>query len=432
MRKNNLYSYLFAGLMIVFVFIFASCSTSTPHESSQQTDFEHNNTAEEFSIESYTKKIISDEIPLSEYNTQYKSDTEIVQDTEYPNFNYKNCVFTEFPEIEELEVLSGKKHGITVQESWDTIENWLKDIGKQDEINMETDVRVVSQQFDIDESAEYPNCYVSFYNHIGDLNSGEGAFIDTNKCHIQIAANGIYSMSDGKITEYLGYTSMAALDALGTNSENVVSQGSLSDTKNKTYPLIDGELSIDEGALMVKNYFLEGTPFPCAEGVTVDIPEVKVFKLGDVYGYDYMVRRVYHSVPFAYMDHGAYQWDENYIVNADIKHAYVVSCSGVTAYAGYNESEKLLSLYTGEKIIGLKQMADLVSEKFAPSLSVQVESVELVYFPISFDYFDDKEEKIIFPCWQFSGKNEINGKYIRIYADVFTSDIYYYTFNQED
>ena len=317
---------------------------------------------------------------------------------------------------------------IPMQESWDTIEAWLKSIGKSDEVDMKKEVRIATEQLGTDENEDW----FLLYDHMSELDSGTGAFLSNNKCHILILANGICSMSDGKITEYMGYTTKAKHDALGTNTEDVVETGTFSGMKDKTYELIDGELSVQEGSELVKEYFMAGTPFPCADNVTIDIPEVNVFRLGDVYGYDYMLRRAYCSVPFVYMDYGNFQVDADYSPCGDIKHAYVVDDSGVTSFVGYNEAEKLISLAVGQDIIGLEQMAEMVSEKLASSISVHVESAGLVYFPVHFDSFESEESNLIIPCWEIAGTDGSNGKGIRIYCDVFTGDVYYYTFRMEE
>lgn len=423
---------LACGVVLIFAVGLFGCSNSISEESSDfsvqgQEDKEMDLT---FSVEDYQEKIINGRIAIAECQEQYHDEIEEIQKMEQQNFNFENCKFADFPEIEELEVLVGKKHGISVQESWDTIENWLKSIGKLDEIDMKSEVRVVSPELGMDESKEYPYWYESFYEHMSDLDTGGGAFVDDNACYMMIASNGIYSMSDGKITEYLGLDSWAHLDALGNNSAEVVETGKLFELKEKRYELISGQLSVQEGADLVKDYFMAGTPFPCEEGVAVDIPEVRVFKLGDIYGYDYMVRRTYQSVPFAYQDAGYFYGDTSYNVEGDIKHAYVVDDSGVTAFTGYNEAERLITLVKENEMISLKQMINILNQKLASFLNVQVESTGLVYAPVTFPHSENPEEYIMFPCWEIAGRNEVKDENIRIYVDVFTGEIYYYTFEE--
>lgn len=92
----------------------------------------------------------------------------------------------------------GGVHGITTQESWDTIKDWLESIGKLDTTDMDSEVRIINSDLGMDDTKETPYSYPALKDHM-DLASGAGALVNTNECHIQIADNGIYSMSDGKI-----------------------------------------------------------------------------------------------------------------------------------------------------------------------------------------------------------------------------------------
>lgn len=428
MKRRSCYFYL-ACIAALTSINFTGCQRSAKEDSLSGFEiFDQEERTTEFSIEKYADGLETERVPISGYGSQYQSEADRVAKSEYETFDYSDCTFQDFPDIEEMEIMGCQVHGITVQESWDTIEKWLEKIGKADRVDMKKEVRVVSPQLGLDENDEY----FLFYDYMDQLESGEGAFITNSLCHMQIAENGIYSMSDGKITEYLGYTTKTSRDALGSNQEETVEEGPYSVMKDKTYELIDGELSVQEAAELVRDFFLAGTPFPCEENVTVDIPEVRVFQLGDVYGYDLMVRRIYRSVPFAYTDYGYRQKPDMYSLSGDIKHAYVVDSSGVTAFAGYNESEKLVSLASGDQFIGVEQMAEKLSTEMAASIDIHVKSVGLTYLPISFSNFESSDERVVLPCWEVAGIDNSNGKEIRIYCDVFTGDIYYYTFRTED
>ena len=79
--------------------------------------------------------------------------------------------------------------------------------------------------------------------------------------HIQIADNGIYSMSDGKIGAYLNTDAHASSDALGTYTDDVVKSGTIDELGKESYQLINGELTIEQGAELTGEYFEKGTPF---------------------------------------------------------------------------------------------------------------------------------------------------------------------------
>lgn len=419
MKQNIWRWYAVYGIAVVFACAVVGCRKD------QEKDVPAAETAEaesiSFSVKKYQKKLSADRIPISEYGEKYKDETQSVRAMEYKNLDFADCDFQEFPDMNHVELLVAEEHGISVEESWDTIEQWLADIGREESVDMEKEVRVVSPQLGLDANGDY----FLFYEYMDELETGVGAHIMSNLCHIQITENGIYSMSNGKITEYLGENSGAINDAMGEYAENVVEAGPLSELQDKKYQVIDGEMTVGEGAEIVKSYFSKGTPFACEEGVEVDVPEASVFRLGDVYGFDYMVRRVYDNLPFAYMDHGNYQLYDGNLVSADIKHAYVADSSGVAAYAGYNEAERLKSLIAENNILGLEKSMEIMSKKMAPQMDVAVKSVGLVYLPMEFENSKNPEERVIFPCWQVEGTNKTKGEGIKIYLDVLTSDIYY-------
>ena len=385
-----------------------------------------------YSVEKYLDKRSDNRNPVSECAKNYQVEVKDVQNKDYKNLDFSNCKFCEFPKINQVELLKGCDHGITAKESWDIIKEWLKDIGKYDKVDMKKEVFVVCKELGLDEDGYY----FTLYDRMDELEKKKGVhigpFISNNLCHIQLEVDGMYSMSNGKITEYLGEKGRATHDAMGAYAEDVVESGAVSGLEDKTYQMIDKKMSVKEAAQMVKKYFENGTPFPCADGVTVEVPEVSVFKIKDVYGYDFMVRRVYNTVPFAYMDHGSYEMDEKKgLISSDIKHAYVVDSSGVAAFAGYNEAERLEILDAEDSMIGFGQAIELIHEKMAPYINMEVNSAGLVYLPMGFQQSVDKEERIIFPCWELSGTNQTKGEGIKVYADAITGELYYYTWREE-
>lgn len=385
-----------------------------------------------YPVEKYLAKISNDRKPVSECAKNYQNEVSKVQNMEYQNLDFSNCKFFEFPKINQVELIRGREHGITAKESWNIIKAWLKDIGKYDKVDMKKEVFVVCKDLGLDKDGNY----FTLYDRMDELEKKKGVhigpFISNNLCHIQLEVDGMYSMSNGKITEYLGEKGRATHDAMGAYAEDVVESGAVSGLEDKTYQMIDKKISVKEAAQMVKEYFENGTPFPCADGVTVEVPEVSVFKIKDVYGYDFMVRRVYNTVPFAYMDHGSYEMDEKKgLISSDIKHAYVVDSSGVAAFAGYNEAERLEILDAEDSMIGFGQAIELIHEKMAPYINMEVNSAGLVYLPMGFQQSVDKEERIIFPCWELSGTNQTKGEGIKVYADAITGELYYYTWREE-
>ena len=419
---------LIPAICIAAFFTMSACADSKMADTQQKNTADKSDTQQGIDIAAYEKKLADNRENYKLGCEQYSTDTDTVKNTDYRNLSFTNCTFKDMPETDELYVMEGGVHGITTQESWDTIKDWLESIGKLDTTDMDSEVRIINSDLGMDDTKETPYSYPALKDHM-DLASGAGALVNTNECHIQIADNGIYSMSDGKIGAYLNTDAHASSDALGTYTDDVVKSGTIDELGKESYQLINGELTIEQGAELTGEYFEKGTPFVPTDGITLSVPEVRVFRLGQVYGYDYMVQRQYHGVPIAYHDYGNYQiYGNEYNFEEDIKHAYVVDSDGVSAYAGVNDSEPLENLYSSDEILGIKDAADILSGKMAKFLNVDVQSVCLTYVPLNLG--DGSECKIYLPAWQFDGINRTKDENIRMYLDAFTGEVYYYTYGE--
>lgn len=436
MKKSN-GNFMIVGLVLGVCISISGCSTNLRSSDVDGQDIsgetknvimrKNGQDIEMYDIESYKGRILSDRKPIGECVEGYGQEIETVKNTEYGNFSFSSCSFADMLEFDELYVVMETDHGITTEESWGTIEQWLDSIGKRELVDMEKEVRIVASEIEWDESQEFPYSYPALSEHM-DLSSGAGAFVTTTDCHIQISYDGIYSMSDGKMNGYLNDSALAHLGALAEYSGNVVQEGKVSELADESYPLISGELSIGEGAELVKSYFEAGTPFAPNEGVTINVPEVFVFTLGDVYGYDYWVQRIYKGVPIVCGGYKTYVPGSSGVPNEDTKDAYVVDSEGVSAYAGKNASAVLTELYSEGQMIGIEEAVQIMSEKMASRFIVDVEKAGFVYAPIS---FDEGISNTLFPCWMFSGTNRTKDEGIVIYVDAFTGELYYYTLIEE-
>ena len=395
-----------AGIAFLACVCMAGCNSSPKvsdnenEDSSSDVVINNGQEWEAYDIEHYKEGLCGGRISIEECAEQYSQD------------------------IEELYVMSEEDHGITTQESWDYLEEWLDSIGKRDLVDMEKEVRIVTPEVEWDETQEFPYSYPALCEHM-DLSSGGGAFITTTDCHMQISYDGAYSMSDGKMNQYLQDTRLASKGALGAYSDNVVAEGAVSQLADESWPLISGELTVGEGAELVKSYFEAGTPFPLQEGVALEVPEVRVFTLGDVYGYDYFIQRIYKGIPIAYRDYGTFSEPTYGIPNEDVKNAYVVDTEGVSAYCGKNASAVLTELYSDHLMLGLSRAVQMMSENIAPQVNIDVKEAGLEYVPVTFS--SESGSITLFPCWRFSGTNLVKGEEMVIYADVLTGELYYYT-----
>lgn len=425
-RYQLLSSFLIAGLVILL----PACRNTEKNVDLASSE-EAENSSVSYDIRQYRDRLADDRVNISEYEKVYSAEMDTVRVSDYDNIHFESCEFKAYPEAEQVGVLTEAAHGISTQEAWDTIETWLERIGKLDEVEMEKEVGTI--YIDISEGEEGLDLGEGFscpllYNHM-DLETGVGAYLRRKDCSILFNGNGIVAMSDGKMSGYLNSLGMEATvgdDAYGSNSADVVKEGTLSEIGEESWQLIDGELSVNDGAELVREHIMEGKPYPCTDGVTIDIPDVRVFRLGNVYGYDYTVRHRYKGVPFAYMIQGSYNYSDDYYTVSDMENEYVADSTGVTAFYGNVESSKVEELLIETKIIGMERAVGSLSEKLAPHLNVMVDSVEMVYFPL---VYGNNDEEIVFPCWEFRGVNTVKGEKIWIYLDMLTGDIYYYTAN---
>ena len=235
-----------------------------------------------------------------------------------------------------------------------------------------------------------------------------------------------YDMADGKMTEYLGKDELAIYEVEKVYTGDIEASGTLEEIGAQSYPLISGELTIQEGADLLTDYFDHGTVTTPADGVTLGVEKVNVFHLGDVYGYEYLTHRIYKGIPVSCQVYGGFQLVGcPYLPAEDSKYVYIVDDTGVSAYRGNSECMPLTELYTDSRIMGVEDAAQLLSEKLASGLRMDVEKLSMVYAP--YDAETDNSDRMLLPSWKFEGTNHTKGEKLVAYVDVLTGDLYYYT-----
>lgn len=379
--------------------------------------------------EEYMDRLYSDRVGIQGYKEAYDTETGQLKDSGSTDgrMSFGECEFEPINAMDSVALLKPLYEYISVEESWNTIKGWLEMINATD-IDMDKEVRDDSGQFAQDESRESPYCYVAVSEHYDELESGRGFFVNTNECHIQMGGMGVYSMSDGTITRYLGENRHAGIDAVGgIEDEDIIKSGRTEELADEEWELLSGDMTVGDAADAVKRYFKDGVLYPLAEGIELDVPEVTVFALKDKYGYEFSVRRKYRGVPFAHVSNGTRRYYDEYIPGEDTKLAYVVD-GGVNAYVGCDDADTLEQ--KGElqdSIISLKEAVSLLNEKLGEQVEIEVKRVEFAYCPIK-ELDSGELPFIILPCWQFTGVNLVNKRDIRIYLDALTGDVYYYTY----
>lgn len=185
----------------------------------------------------------NDRVNLKEYHQQYQQDTLEVKKSSYEKLDFAGCTFADLPDSDTVCVLDVENRGIGVEEGISLVKKWLKDTGNT-KIDLRKELRDASGQIQRNDTEKYPYNYPSVMENRKKLKSGDGFFINTKECYLQMGADGFYSASDGSITKYLKQDGHAAADALGSNEENIVEEGSYEEMADKSYELLSGKISV--------------------------------------------------------------------------------------------------------------------------------------------------------------------------------------------
>ena len=414
----------FFMVIIVLAILMSGCTKGGSRYASKKARTEEKSL---FSITEYKEKLYGERTDIKGYDKTYPEEVKSVKNGTSKKVNFEKCDFADFPDTEEASVLRLYSDGISVDESIRVIKERLKKIGQGD-LDLEKELRDDSGQLAPDETKETPYYYPSVYEHKEKLKSGKGFMVNTNRCHIQMGEDGIYSMSDGTITKYLGLNTLAEHDSIGMNQENIVEQGTFGEMSGKSYELLSGKVSVLEASRIVNRFFEQGTPYPMEKDISIDIPRVEVFQLRDKYGYTFHMRRRFKNIPFSWIS-GAESRSGSEILdylNEDFKQAYVVDNESVCAFAGYNEAEKIDIEEKQTKIICLKKAVEILEEKLAAHLRADIAEASFVYLPVL--YSEEPQTEFAFPCWRFVGKDVSNGQKLCILLDALTGEITYYNF----
>lgn len=366
-------------------------------------------------------------ISISEYQNEYSDDINAIKKIDYGKLDFDDCEFVSIDGIETIGIYRLYSESIGAEESIDVIKKWLVNIG-QDDIDLEKELRDASGQYEAGDG-DYPYNYPAVLNYYPEFDSGTGFFINTKECYIQMGNAGIYSMSDGSITEFLNLDTLAAMDALGVNEENIVDKGMVSEKGSDVWELPGGSVSIKDASETARKFFEAGTPYKNPDGITVDVPEVNVFTLNDKYGYAFTIRRVYKGVPFAYASTGTRTYySSEYEILEDMKTAYVINNERVAAYTGYIDGEQIEALTDEQtEMISLSSAVTVLDKFLGSQVRQEVSRVSLVYCTVS----DEIGNKIAYPCWEFDSLNQTNSQVMRLYVNALSGDVYFYSYVEE-
>lgn len=417
------------GIIIMSGFLLGGAWACGSAEEKGQVSAENSTDAQEdagigwLDLENYKERMSEKRVSISDAREGYAEEEQQIRNTEYENISFSNAEFEIFPECEEVSLLWQQTLVMTPQESWNYIEKQLEEIGKLDQVDMEKEVRVVTPELEWDDTKDAPYCYPALAEHMDDITDAGGACVDVKDCYVMAAGK----LADGKITAYLGADEHAEKEVYyDSYAKDVETSGSLSELGDRSWPLISGEITVRQGADLVMDYFDGSGLTQPAEGVSLEVANVEVFHLKDVFGYYYQLRRIYNGLPVAFSKDASYQpLDTSYLAMEDCKDVFVADDTGVCAFSGTSERDTLTELYTDEKILGAADAAELLSGKLASGVRMDVENVSLVYEPLV--EISEDADMALFPCWRFAGENLVKDEELMVCVDAFTGDIYCYS-----
>lgn len=432
--KQTLLGGLTVGLLLL-LFVLSGCGNTKNQQEDKNQQVQSAETEGKevnFSEDKYLEKIVDGRMAITEYPSHYEQEKQKIRNLSYPNIHFtEDCVFDSFPEeLSRLSVFYTTEHGMSVQEGLETLENWLVSIGKQEDIDLEKEVRVISPDIEIDESKDAPECYPLLTDvSIEQLGSGDALLLDTKQCYAMIGAGGIFMMSDGKISAYLGEAHKPGKDIYMKDDLTLLQSGKVEELKEEAYPLISGVCQIGESAEQITEYFEEGTPFPMEKGVKIDVPDVAVYQLDDhTCMYNFGIRKWYENMPYMYrLDTAFANTYEGYGINESLKFANVVDDTGVATFMGPAESDVIHTLYQDTQMVGMKQALDLASQKLASFLKLEVQEVKIGYasYVIDTGLGLDDDTSIYYPFWEFCGINTVKNQALNVYVDMISGAVYY-------
>ncbi len=441
--KKSIFKIAAISLMIVFVL----CSCSRKGEDSNgdnnaPTGIENKNIRKEntnggidasdrkFSSELYDSLLVSYLSTIEECRSCYSENVKCLK-SNADKYSFANCTFDEFPEFTDIKVLSFGRNNIGVNEAVDIISKQIEKDGFKDSIDIEKELRDFNS-FVPGTGKEYPYDRLSGVDNFDNFENGNSFMVTSMDYHILMQSFGILSYSNGIISRKADSGLPAEADSVGLNSHEIVVEGRPDNLKETIVSLSDGSAKVEDMVSVAKKYFLAGTPYAPNDHVEIDIPYISIFKLKDIQGIGFILRRTYDNIPFAWDGYGNISYSDLKI-DPDRKQAYTIEKNNIDAYHGYNDNQLIDEVYSGQNcMLTLSDAFDELKTKMASELSVEFREVELEYVPVIISEPTEDDlftYEVIYPCWAFKGDDRISGRKINFFVDVLTGDTYYYLGN---
>lgn len=150
-------------------------------------------------------------VPILEYAAKYSADTAALEDTDYRQLHFDEVIFDEFPDTDKMDLLLAETDKISVEDTLKVTENWLRDVGRADQVDLQSELAFSPLNYpDLELEEDKPLLEIEpglerplFCDYISQLSHGEGALLDRPDCYMMMTQVGISGMSDGKVSEYV-------------------------------------------------------------------------------------------------------------------------------------------------------------------------------------------------------------------------------------
>ena len=186
MRKTGLYLITIVYTIICMIYL-TGCSSQMekdiagvepPAPVTGNSAVSTDNEKEPFQIDFFPNRT-----NLTEYQSRYEDETKRIKETKDGSFEkveFEDCGFGSIQGAESVGIYRLYSEEMSAEESIETIQDWLKEIGCE-EMDLEKELRDASGQYERS-SGQYPYDYPAVFDYYPAFDSGKGFFINTNQC----------------------------------------------------------------------------------------------------------------------------------------------------------------------------------------------------------------------------------------------------------
>ena len=197
-------------------------------------------------------------------------------------------------------------------------------------------------------------------------------------------------------------------------------------TADKSFRLLDGELSVSGAVDFLEGEYFRSLPFEVDDDITFSVHGVDVYNVADEFcAFNILFTPAYKNIPLEY---GGERISYN---NND----YYFTINGQALMIKKNDIDVALHFNppvieeVGEPIsdlVSLESAADIASEKLSQAVMFDVRSVEMIYRGKT-----DLETNTTFlnPTWKFTLFNSNDGRFYNVYINAVSEECSYYSYS---